>query len=217
MCIRDRPRYFTENHRHLEVELETGKMSNRTGPLKLHGVYQGGNANKLEVDFKLRGDEILYLGDHIFGDIVSLKRSCEWRTALVIEELDEELSAFNKGLAGQNKIEEYMKEKEIHEEKLDELYTKEFEKHETVEKDLVRSHLSAIQEIDTKIAEVIKLYQDSFNPYWGEVMRAGHEESRFAGQVEKYACIYMNKIADLADYSPRKYFRPHRRPMAHES
>ena len=200
MCIRDssitlaaKPRYFTETHRHLEVEIETGKMTNRTGPLQLHGVYQGGNAQKLEKDFNLRGDEILYIGDHIFGDIVSLKRSCEWRTALVIEELDEELSAFQKGISIQNKIEDFMKDKEVYEEKLDELYSKEFEHKEEVQKELVRSHLSAIQEIDTKIADTIKKYQENFNAYWGEIMRAGQEESRFAGQVEKLSLIHISE------------------------
>jgi hypothetical protein len=48
------------------------------------------------------------------------------------------------------------------------------------------------------------------------MMRAGLEESRFADQVEKYACIYMAKVSDLIQYSPRTYFRPLRRVLPHE-
>jgi HAD superfamily 5'-nucleotidase-like hydrolase len=216
VTLATKPRYFTENNRHLEVDVDTGLMKNITGPLKIGGIYQGGSANKLQKDFNLQGDEILYIGDHIFGDIVSLKRSCEWRTALVVEELAEELAAFKSGSKEQDAIDSLMKEKEKLENNLDELYAKEFEQGAQVGKEQVREGLNNISEIDSKIADAIKEYQKRFNPYWGEIMRAGQEESRFAGQVEKYACIYMSKIADLGDYSPRKYFRPARRPMAHE-
>jgi hypothetical protein len=37
-----------------------------------------------------------------------------------------------------------------------------------------------------------------------------------ADQVEKYACLYVAKISDLMDYSPRTYFRPNRRVLPHE-
>ena len=47
-------------------------------------------------------------------------------------------------------------------------------------------------------------------------MRAGNEESYFAHQVERFACIYMGRLSDLTGYSPRTYFRAPRIPMAHE-
>lgn len=73
-----------------------------------------------------------------------------------------------------------------------------------------------IEKIDKNLSDMIVEYQKHFNPYWGEITRAGMEESRFAGQVEKYACIYMTKISDLGAYSPRTYFRPKKRNLAHE-
>ena len=47
-------------------------------------------------------------------------------------------------------------------------------------------------------------------------MRAGVEPSFHASQIERYACIYMSKISDFADFSPRAYFRPKKRKIAHE-
>ena len=38
-----------------------------------------------------RGDNILYVGDHMYSDILRSKRSLGWRTCLVIPELEEEL------------------------------------------------------------------------------------------------------------------------------
>lgn len=38
-----------------------------------------------------KGKEILYIGDHIFGDILKSKKRQGWRTFLVIPELAQEL------------------------------------------------------------------------------------------------------------------------------
>jgi len=73
-----------------------------------------------------------------------------------------------------------------------------------------------ISELDRKIGDLIRRHQAHFNKYWGEVMRAGNEESYFANQTERFACIYMAKLGDLLGNSPRTYFRAPRRPMAHE-
>jgi hypothetical protein len=55
-----------------------------------------------------------------------------------------------------------------------------------------------------------------YNGNWGQLMRAGNEESYFAYQLDRYACVYMQKLSDLMDLSPRTYFRAPRRPLAHE-
>ena len=39
----------------------------------------------------LSGDDILYVGDHIFGDIMKSKGTLNWRTMLIMDELEEEL------------------------------------------------------------------------------------------------------------------------------
>ena len=70
--------------------------------------------------------------------------------------------------------------------------------------------------IDKEISPLIHEQSFTFNPHWGEVMRAGNEESYFAHQVDRFADIYMATLGDLLDYSPRTYFRARRRPLAHE-
>src|SRR5207237_9293914 len=39
------------------------------------------------------GDEILYVGDHIYGDILRSKKESAWRTAMIIQELEGEVLA----------------------------------------------------------------------------------------------------------------------------
>ena len=52
-----------------------------------------------------------------------------------------------------------------------------------------------IKKIDEKLKKTAAKYHAPFNPHWGELMRTGVEESLFAAQVAKYACIYRLKLA----------------------
>lgn len=43
----------------------------------------------------VKGKEILYVGDHIFGDILKSKKRQGWKTFLVVPELTKELQVWN--------------------------------------------------------------------------------------------------------------------------
>jgi hypothetical protein len=182
----------------------------------ISGIYQGGDAVKLQTDMELRDDEILYLGDHIYGDILKLKKTCGWRTALVIEELNEEVSAYKETKEISIEIDALMEQKIELERSIDELYADEHEHNKEIAKKDVMAKFDEIEKLDKQIAKQIKAYEQHFNPKWGEVMRAGAEPSAFAMQVERYACIYMSKVANFMNYSPRTYYRAKKRKIAHE-
>lgn len=203
-----KPRFFTDRLPFLSVDLKTSMLKNHYGPV-VSGVYQGGCASIIQKDNNLTGEQILYLGDHIYGDILTLKKTCNWRTALVVEELESECQALKKTQKMSDEINDLMNEKIDLEHQLD-------RHHSAKDKKKTQPIFDRIEAIDKKLGKLIRQYQGHFNPHWGEVMRAGVEPSRFAGQVEKYACIYMSRIADFADYSGRTYFRPKKRPLAHE-
>ena len=38
-----------------------------------------------------KGKDVLYVGDHIFGDVVKSKKIKGWRTFLIVPELNEEV------------------------------------------------------------------------------------------------------------------------------
>lgn len=210
-----KPRFFTDQLPYLKVDPKTGMMENFDQKL-VPGIYQGGNAIKAQDDFDISGDQILYLGDHIYGDIVKLKKACGWRTALVIEELDKEVTAYKSTKDISVEIDQLMEKKVEIEKIIDDLYAKEHEHGEKVEKEEVFSKFDEIEKIDKQIGALIKTYESNFNPNWGEVMRAGVEPSIYAAQIERYACIYMTKVSDFNLYSPRNYYRPKKRKMAHE-
>lgn len=67
------------------------------------GLYSGGSAQMVENSLNIHGDEILYVGDHIYTDVSQSKVHLRWRTALICRELEEEVSislswAFNKNI-----------------------------------------------------------------------------------------------------------------------
>ncbi len=210
-----KPKFFYDDLKFLKVDPTTGTMNNmdeKLGP----GVYQSGNARKFTADLGLNGDDILYIGDHIYGDILRLKKDCNWRTAMIIEELENELKNNNLNEPIIAEIDSLMRKKEPLEDELTDLMTKKIEKETPVSEDRIDALQTQITAIDTQISLLIRKQQAVYNPNWGQLMRAGNEESYFAYQMERYACVYMSKIDDLFALSPRTYFRAPRRPLSHE-
>ncbi len=211
-----KPRFFTDKMPLLQIDPETGLMRNHHGKIE-DGVYQGGNAQTIQKNSGLSGEQILYLGDHIYGDVLQIKKTCNWRTALVIDELLHETTSLTESAGLSDEINILMMEKVQLEQKLDDLFDKEIEKGKKPDKLKVKAHFDKIEKVDKRIGKLIRAHSQYFNPYWGETMRAGVEPSRLAGQIEKYACIYMAKISDFCEYSPRTYYRPRKKTLPHES
>jgi hypothetical protein len=57
-------------------------------------LFQGGNAHMLHRLLQVNsGDRILYVGDHVYSDVLATKRKLAWRTCLIIPELSAEITA----------------------------------------------------------------------------------------------------------------------------
>jgi 5'-nucleotidase len=104
MCAAKKPRWFAEGTPFLErVEFpELGGQLAPTsgtdlrkvqGPLERGHIYEGGSLHEFETRLGIFGRKVLYVGDHIYGDILRSKKDSTWRTALVLQELDHELLA----------------------------------------------------------------------------------------------------------------------------
>lgn len=87
-----KPIFFTERRPLLERDGETTRPA--TLPLERGKIYEGGNLQELERALGVTGDEILYVGDHIYGDILRSKKDSAWRTAMIMQELETEIAAY---------------------------------------------------------------------------------------------------------------------------
>ncbi len=210
-----KPRFFNDNLRFFKVNPENGTMTNYEEPIR-SGIYQGGCAETFVEDLGLSGDEILYVGDHIYGDILRLKKDQAWRTGLVVEELHEEVESNKKADPLQDQIDELMLDKERLEDEYVRLTTESVDLARPVADNILDKFQKEISSLDSQIAGLIRDQQKLYSHRWGRVFRAGNEESLFAHQVDRFACVYMAYLNDLLDCSPRTYFRAKRRPLAHE-
>lgn len=215
ITLANKPRFFYDNLRFLAIDPASGSMTNMIGPIT-PGVYQGGNAKKFTEDLHINGDEILYIGDHIYGDILRLKKDCNWRTALVVEELGEEIAAQTRAYPVEQKIADAMETKKLLEQQYVDLCTLAIDE-KTKRYDEEIHHLQhKIVDVDGQISKLIQEQSSYYNRKWERVFRAGAEESYFAYQVDRFACIYMEKLADFLEHSPITYFRATRRLLAHD-
>lgn len=91
-----KPTFFAEGTVFREVNRDTGalKIGIHAGPLKKGAVYSGGSCDAFRQLLKMRGRDVLYVGDHIFGDVLKSKKTRGWRTFLVVPELNHELSVW---------------------------------------------------------------------------------------------------------------------------
>lgn len=88
-----KPLFFGEGTILRQVNTNTGalKVGTYLGSLQEGQVYSGGSCDVFTSLIGAKGKDVLYIGDHIFGDILKSKKIRGWRTFLVVPELHEEL------------------------------------------------------------------------------------------------------------------------------
>uniref|UniRef100_A0AAX7V270 5'-nucleotidase, cytosolic II, like 1 n=1 Tax=Astatotilapia calliptera TaxID=8154 RepID=A0AAX7V270_ASTCA len=91
-----KPLFFAEGTVLRQVDTNTGKLriGTYTGDLQHGTVYSGGSSDIVCDLLGVIGKDILYVGDHIFGDILKSKKRQGWKTFLVVPELTKELQVW---------------------------------------------------------------------------------------------------------------------------
>lgn len=223
-----KPAFFEENAPAFRVvDEETGLLSPHVGALVPGGAYFGGNARMVERSFGLRGEEILYVGDHIYADVHVSKNVLRWRTALISRELENELSALESFKPKQAAMSELMAQKEALEhrfslarialQRLELGYGPQTETPPRALKSTMTTTRQELVALDVKIAELAKQSGELGNPRWGLLMRAGNDKSRLAFQMERYADVYTSRVSNFLRYTPFVYLRSPRGSLPHDS
>ncbi len=92
-----KPAFFSGRQASYQVtDEEQGLLRPHRGALETGRVYVGGDAQLVESSLGLSGAEILYLGDHLFGDVHVSKEMLRWRTGLILREMESEILAMEK-------------------------------------------------------------------------------------------------------------------------
>jgi 5'-nucleotidase len=215
-----KPGFFRGRHRMLQIHDEVGaELSPFTAPLEEGGVYLGGDAESLETLLGVAGDSILYVGDHIYGDVIVSKRLQQWRTCLILPELEDEVQALQDHRAAQARINQLMEQKEAQEARLNQANVAEITGAKGDQGNWANIALEAseaIAAVDAELGQLLTSMSSGKNPYWGELMRAGNDESLLASQVERFACLYTSRVSNLGFHTPNRYYRAPRSILPHD-
>ena len=219
-----KPHFFTTDQPFFEVVNEEGLLKPHSGKLKIGKAYLGGTARELEKNLKLSGDEILYVGDHMFGDVHVTKNVLRWRTALILRELEDELQAIEDFKSGRQKLISLMKKKQELEDrycfsKLELQRNRNSRDNKTTEEELEKEIIeirSLLEALDKEIAPLAKTDAELNNKTWGLLMRSGNDKSYLAYQVERYADIYTSRVSNFMSITPFAYLRSPRGSLPHD-
>lgn len=208
-----------------------GQHTSEPVPVAEHDkVVIGGNIVDLESKIGCRGTEVLYVGDHIYADLITSKRSKHWRTMLVISELEDEIEA-QAGLPGTARQLKDADDGRLKAESLLHHWTRlsaaldaapgdtdpELVAHlrdETAEH-IKRARHDLRQYIEQR-ENLRNRMSRATNPYWGSHFRASNELTYYGRQLEDFACVYTSRASNIGLYPPDHYFRSMMDYLPHE-
>ncbi|KAL5963119.1 Cytosolic purine 5'-nucleotidase, partial [Taenia solium] len=197
-----KPLFFDEGTILRAVDEETGRLSigHHIGPLQSGKIYSGGSCEVFTQLIGARGKDVLYTGDHLFGDILRSKKKVGWRTFLVIPELTNEIyvwkkkkELFDRLQYLDNKLADTYKDMNI----------------ETCEQ----------PDVDSLRREIRAVAQEMERSYGllGSIFRSGSRHTFFSSQAMRYADIYSFSCFNLLHYPLCYMFRAPTMLMPHES
>ena len=86
-----KPAFFQEPRPFVELDAAGNVANDKATSLERGKVYEGGNLFDFERMTGHAGESVLYVGDHIYGDIIRNRKSSLWRTCFVVQELEREI------------------------------------------------------------------------------------------------------------------------------
>lgn len=241
-----KPRFFTEARPFFEVDDETLEVGEEATRLERGKIYQHGNLKDFIAMSEIPAERTLYVGDHIYGDILRSRKSSAWRTVMIVQEMEAELKQsreLHQDLSYLHEIEDEIARltQEISQEQwvernieplMEQLHNETSHQLENTPEALAPQDLSRLatkelrhskdrmrrrrKELLKSLLEAEHRLQRHFNPWWGLIFKMNNKNSIFGEQVEDYACLYTSKVANFVNYSPMHYFRAPRQPMPHE-
>lgn len=197
-----KPAFFGEGTVLRQVDVSTGKLKigRHTGDLREDSVYSGGSCDVISKLIGAKGKDVLYAGDHIFGDVLKSKKLRGWRTYLVVPELSRELHVWT----DKHKLFDQLQGLDV---QLGELYR------HLDSSTLVKPDISAVR---SSMQEVIHEMDMSYGML-GSLFRSGSRQTFFSSQVVRYADLYAATILNLIYYPFCYMFRAPAMLMPHES
>lgn len=211
-------------------EVVDGRTSEQPhqGKLLPGHVYKGGHAQLVQEHFGVDGEDILYVGDHVYADVHVSSQIRRWRTALVLRELEDEVLHERAFAADQAQLHELMHDKERldREQATLRLALQRIDHRQAPPAGVVgnahalherlRALRSEAEALDHRIGPLARRSGELGHPRWGPLMRAGNDKSRLARQIERHADVYTSRVSNFLYLTPFGYLRAARGSLPHD-
>ncbi|CAG5130344.1 unnamed protein product, partial [Candidula unifasciata] len=199
-----KPLFFAQGTVLREVNIKTGglHLGTFTGKIRSNAIYSGGSVDVFNgmMGMVNSSAEVLYVGDHIFGDILKSKKNRGWRTFLVVPEMLQELAVWTQQSQLFRKLSDY-------DAQIADMYRN------MDSSDVTHPNI-------TKIKKAIREATHEMDMAYGKlgsVFRSGSRQTFFATQVMRYADLYAATFTNLIHYPLTYCFRSPPMHMPHES
>ena len=87
-----KPGFFVDGRPFQELDRKGAMVGTPRTDVQRGKIYQGGNLQAFQRLTQHAGEKVLYVGDHIYGDILKSKKTSLWRTCMVVQEIEDELN-----------------------------------------------------------------------------------------------------------------------------
>ena len=215
-----KPQFFLSSDAPAPVpELEGRKIAATVG--------RGGSAAWLQRTLGSGGEHVLYFGDHTYGDILQSKRVANWRTAMIVPELDREITVTAEHTKEFERLARLSSER--HQLEIDKaaigrelrrltLILSEQDGADPARRSEIAQRIQEIPEqiatfehrgsvLEHEIGQLRLKVDRAYNPRWGSLFREGNESSRFGHQLKDFACVYTSRVSNFLHYPWNYYFQ----------
>jgi HAD superfamily 5'-nucleotidase-like hydrolase len=187
-------------------------------------AFSGGHTAWLETQLGAGGEQILYVGDHIYGDVLRSKKNASWRTLLLVPELERELALLEaKGadLRELFRLETARRRAQRRASVLHDQWKRNRARRHVLGPRLSTEAMAALDHEATQLAAsaealqarvallgleakgLLSIVEAAFNPTWGPIFRDRDEQTRFADQIQQFACAYTSRVENLYMVDPQ--------------
>lgn len=196
-------------------------------------LLSGGNIKDFHIMCEARGQEVLYVGDHVYGDILRSKKDSLWRTCLIIKELNFDIRKTIEHKNDFKSLRQIQNEQSLADKRLMRLRTLlgMLQNRLIVEsnnidpnmlglieelKQEIRHSTNVLQKLKERHLKLNHEIENNFHHRWGRLFKENQELSRFGAQVRQYACIYTDHIKNFLHYGANHMFFARKERMTHE-
>jgi HAD superfamily 5'-nucleotidase-like hydrolase len=187
-------------------------------------AFTGGHTAWLEARLQAEGEQILYVGDHIYGDVLRSKKNASWRTLLLVPELERELKlleAKSQDLRELFRLETARRRAQRRASVLQDQWKRNRARRHLLGPRLSNEAMAALDHeaaqlsvssqalqqrvnlLSLEIQGLLSVVEATFSPMWGPIFRDRDEQTRFADQIQQFACAYTGRVENLYMVDPQ--------------